>query len=140
MTIKVIAESHVDHGIAKPALQWLLDRFADRDGFFIETVELPEELGMVPCGLHGPLMGDEPIAESEVTYKARGERGYPSRLADRPARQVRTVTVIAGPDGDEPCVLYTAFGGPLTPQEPGDPSCKDLKESQQFWSTHALSA
>lgn len=38
-----------------------------------------------------------------------------------------------------PCVLYTAFGGPAAPQEPGDPSCKDLAESATFWREHALS-
>jgi hypothetical protein len=39
-----------------------------------------------------------------------------------------------------PCMLYTAFGGPLAPKEPGDPTLKDSEreESEKFWSQHAL--
>ncbi len=36
------------------------------------------------------------------------------------------------------CVLYTAFGGPPTPQEPDDPGCKDVEASRRFWAEHAL--
>jgi hypothetical protein len=36
------------------------------------------------------------------------------------------------------CILYTAFGGPPAPQEPGDPGCKDLATSAAFWRDHAL--
>lgn len=36
------------------------------------------------------------------------------------------------------CILYTTFGGPLAPQEPGDPSCKDPEASTAFWQEHAL--
>lgn len=57
----------------------------------------------------------------------------------RAPRQVRTVTVIAGPHDGQPCVLFTAFGGPLAPQEPGDPGCKDPDASRAFWAEHALS-
>jgi len=134
-----ITESHVDHGLTEAQLRYLFDRFADRNGFFIETIELPEQLGTVPCGLHGPLMGDAPIIETEVLRQVRGDRTWQSRLVDRAPRQVRTVTVIAGPHGDLPCVLYTAFGGPLAPQEPGDPGCRDLTASLAFWDQHALS-
>jgi hypothetical protein len=40
------------------------------------------------------------------------------------------------------CILYTAFGGPLTPKEPGDAtlSGEERQESFKFWSQHALSA
>jgi hypothetical protein len=41
----------------------------------------------------------------------------------------------------EPCVLYTAYGGPQAPREPGDPAIKDFAEqaaSEIFWSEHAL--
>jgi hypothetical protein len=138
--MKLISESHVDHGLSEPQLGWLLHRFADRDGFFIESVELPTDLGMVPCGLHGPIMGDEPISDADVRFEHRGDREWTSRLCDRPVRQVRIVSVIAGPHGDDACVLYTAFGGPVAPQEQGDPACKDVPASEQFWATHALSA
>lgn len=132
-------ESHFDHGLNEAQVAFVMERFADRNAFFIETVELPEALGTVPCGLHGPLVGDAPVEESEVTYAKRGTRAWLSRLVDRPMQQVRTVTVIAGPHGDEPCIVYTMYGGPLAPQEPDDPGCKDVVASRQFWTTHALS-
>jgi len=166
-------DSHVDHGLTEAQLHHLLDRFADRRAFFIETFTLPAEFGTVPCGLYGPLMGDPAIREEEVTYASRGERTWNSRLIALPARQQHEVTVIAGPHeetclrcgGDgiwyglsippdngphqcddcnrtgkikHPCVLYTAFGGPIAPQELGDPNCKDPAASAAFWREHAL--
>lgn len=160
------AESHFDHGLDAAQVDFLMKRFADRDAFFIETVELPEQLGTVPCGLHGSLVGGAPVEESEVTYAKRGTRAWPSRLVDRPLQQVRTVTVIAGPheekcsrcDGEgqigswkaaipcscdhgkvkHACIVYTMYGGPLAPQEPDDPGCKDVLASRTFWTVHAL--
>lgn len=132
------AASHFDHGLNDAQVDFLMKRFADRAAFFIETVELPEQLGTVPCGLHGPLTGGAPVEESEVTYAKRGTRAWPSRLVDRPKQQVRTVTVIAGPHDDEACIVYTMYGGPCAPQEPDDPGCKDVVASRQFWTVHAL--
>jgi hypothetical protein len=160
------AASHFDHGLTEAQVDHIMQRFADREAFFIATIELPEALGTVSCGLHGPLVGDAPIAEADVTYAKRGTRAWNSRLVDRAAKPTRTVTVIAGPH-KEPCpqcttsawnilhraacptcggvgelqyvcIVYTAFGGPLAPQEPGDPGCKDVEASKQFWSEHAL--
>jgi len=168
--------SHLDHNLTAAQLAHILERFAERDAFFIETVTLPRELGTVPCGLYGPLMGDSPIADSEVTYATRGTRAWPSRLIDMPSRDQHELTVIAGPHEEKctacggqtvedfvaggvspantewtcatcrgakvirhACILYTVFGGPLAPQEPGDPGCKDVEASRRFWSEHALS-
>ena len=132
------SDSHVDHGLSEAQLRYLLDRFADRNAFFLETIELPEDLGTAPCGLYGPTMGDAPVSDDEVVCAARSTRAWTSRLVDRPARPTRKVTVIAGPHDGHPCVLYTAFGGPATPQEPGDPGCKDPAASAAFWREHAL--
>lgn len=132
-------DSHVDHGLTPEQLAWLLERYADRGEFFIDTAELPEHLGTVPCGLHGPAMGDDPIPDVEVSLESRGDREWPSRLCGRTARQTRQVSVIAGPHEGHPCVLYTAFGGPVAPQEPGDPDCRDIEASEAFWAEHALS-
>jgi hypothetical protein len=137
--MKLHKDSHVDHGLSQAILDWLLAHFADRTEFTLETVELPADLGTVPCGLHGPIMGDEPVGDAEVVLERRGDRSWTSRLCDRPVRQVRTVSVIAGPYDGQPCVLYTTYGGPVAPQEPGDPDCKDQDASREFWSTHALS-
>jgi hypothetical protein len=132
-------DSHLDHNLTPAQLDWLFSQFSDRAGFFIETVELPETLGKVPCDLFGPLVGDEPIPESEVHYAKRGERAWESRLIEVAyPRNTRKVTVIAGPHDGHACVLYTAFGGPAAPQEPGDPGCKDPEASRAFWAQHAL--
>lgn len=164
------AASHFDHGLTEAQIAYLLQRFADRVVFFIETVELPEELGTVPCGLHGPIVGGAPVAEREVTYAQRGTRPWTSRLVDRPPHHVRTVTVVAGPHEEtcptcgghgvytarlpldttcascggegkvkHTCIVYTVYGGPVAPQEPCDPRCKDVTESEAFWAQHALS-
>jgi hypothetical protein len=136
--MKKHADSHVDHGLTEAQLQYLLDRFADRESFFLETVELPEDLGTVPCGLWGPIMGDPPVGDDMVVRERRGTRPYSSRMVDRGTRPTRQVTVIAGPHDGQPCVLYTAFGGPQAPQEPDDPGCKDPDASTTFWRDHAL--
>lgn len=140
--LTITKDSHLDHGLSLEHVQWLLERFGDRDAFFIETVELPEGLTGLSCGLHGPLMGDDPIEEDEVAYECRGDRSEPSRTCPRPARTSSQVTVIAGPHGDLSCLLYTVYGGPCAPREPADPSLspEDREDSIAFWREHALSS
>jgi hypothetical protein len=131
-----------------------------KPGFFITQVNIPESLGTVPCGLHGPTVSpmkgvldpetgervwpfDEPVPESEVTYEVRfsegDERTWASRVCDRPFRPYSFVQVI-GVRGEGEWLLYTIYGGPPAPQNPKDPSCKDVPASERFWSEHALSA
>jgi hypothetical protein len=132
-------DSHLDHGLTPAQVEHVFALFVGRTGFFIETIELPESLGAVLCALFGPVMGDAPVTEDEVTYGVRGTRAWFSRIVQRNGiRTTRKVTVIAGPHDGQPCVLYTAFGGPPTPQEPADPGCKDVEASTKFWSEHAL--
>jgi len=133
--------SHLDHALTPDQIGFIADRFAAREAFFIETFELPEDLGTVPCGLHGPAVGDPPVVLG-VTWAFRPGRQYPSRLVERTTRQTRTVTVIGGPHEGAPCILYTAFGGPLAPKEPADPTLSDAdrEKSVEFWQVHALSA
>jgi hypothetical protein len=142
--MKITNAAHLDHALTSEHVALILDLFGNRTRFFLETVALPEALGALPCGLHGPVMGDAPVPEAECSYAVRGSRAGASRLCMRPARLVRTMTVIGGPDGEEPCVLYTAFGGPAAPREPWDPSlATDASAgaaSRAFWSEHALSA
>ena len=140
--MKITPASRLDHALTPAHVAWLTEHFADRDAFFLETVELPPELPDLPCGLHGPLVGDPPVPESEVTYARRGERLGASRLCARPCRPSRLLTVIGGPDEGEPCVLYTAFGGPAAPKEPFDVGEADdatREASRVFWAGHALS-
>ena len=134
----ITKESHVDHSLSAKVQEHILGLFKEKKEFFIATIELPAELGTVPCGLYGPLMGDAPV--TEVTLVKRGTREWTSRVVSLPTRETRVVSIIAGPHENEPCILYTAFGGPVAPQEPGDPGCRNLEESNSFWAKHALSA
>ena len=56
---------HADHGITKEQLAFIQDMVAGpqtNDGFFIQQVVIPQELGTVPCAIHGPVMGDKPVS------------------------------------------------------------------------------
>lgn len=142
MPVTISPASHLDHGLSPEAITWLLGQFTDRNEFFIASVELPAQFSEIDCALHGPVVGDNPIEESEVFYQMRKGRGNYSRLCKRAPRKTRTVTVIAGPNEGDPCVLYTAFGGPLAPKETGDVTIKSESEreaSEKFWAEHALS-
>jgi hypothetical protein len=134
-------DSHLDHNLTADQIEHLISRFADRSGFFIETVELPAHLGTAPCALRGPLVGDPPIPDA-ICYRARrGDRPGDSRMTSKlGSKPTRLVTVIAGPHDDQPCVLYTAYAGPQAPREPFDPGLDDAgrAESEAFWAQHAL--
>jgi hypothetical protein len=135
-------DSHTDH-VSNFILGWVLAT-CERDGldgFFIKTLVYTGPDPSLTCGLYGPAMGDEPVGEDVVTYEKRPGRGHVSRLVPRPRRPTTLLTVIAGPYDGHPCVLYTAFGGPPTPKEPGDVTIKseaERKEAEEFWAQHAL--
>ncbi len=142
-------DSHLDHGLTEAQILFVLEAFKDQENFFKATIEIPKELGTVRCDLYGPLVGDEPLGEADTFYKERGGRKYTSRLVDKPPRRTNLVTVIGGPHDGEPCVLYTAFGGPLTPRETNEllslghrdrDDDGELRDSREFWSRHALSS
>ncbi len=138
--LTIHADSHLDHNLTPSHVAFLRRHFADRTGFFIETVILPHELSDLTCGLYGPTMGDPPVTE-DVSFAARGNRPYPTRAVIAPMRPTRFMTVIAGPYKDAPCVLYTAHGGPMAPREVGDPTLlteEARAESAAFWAVHAL--
>ncbi len=143
--------SHVDH-IDSKILDLILERYKDANAFFIEQIEMPEGM-TIECKLYGPIMGDAPVRNEDVIYVQRPERktrgiSWPTRIVNESIRPTRILTVIAGPHKDEAtgkeyeCVLYTCYGGPLAPQEPGDPDIKPekIEESKAFWAEHALSS
>lgn len=152
--MKIISESHLDHHLTPAHIEFIRTAYADREGFFVQTVDMPASLDPLPCHLHGPAMGDEPIPEAEVTYARRKDRKGPSRLCHRGPRMTQKLTVIGGPPepGSTETVLYTAYGGPSAPREPYDvpvivpsPSPRfgeaaQLIESVMFWREHALSS
>lgn len=161
------AESHMDHGFTQEQWDHIFKLFADRTGFFNEVIGLPGNLGTVTNELYGPSCGDPPVPEVEVFYAARGDRAWNSRMTRMPKRPTCFVRVIAGPHDGHPCVLFTAYGvhapdAPKSPREPGDieaalrklaeaeptptyeqdaQALRDaLRESQTFWSQHALAS
>lgn len=143
MSIKRHKDSHLDHALTDAQVDFVLGLSAKEGELTIQTVELPEELGTVPCGLFGPVMGDAPVTDSaDVEWRVRGNRKGESRTVSRAPRQVRTVTVISGPHDGESCVLFTAFGGPQSPREPfefaDDDQSDAAQESRKFWAEHAL--
>lgn len=142
MGLRIHKDSHLDHGLTVEHQEWLTKRFEERDGFFIETVDLPDGLGPLLRGLHGPLCGDDPVPETEVFYATRGSRAGESRMCRRAPRETRRMTVIAGPHDGHSCILFTAFGGEVAPREPWEPGLNDSAkaESVSFWAVHALSA
>jgi len=138
--LKIVKDSHLDHGLTVEHQDYILELYRERDGFFLETILLPVRLSSLTCGLHGPIMGEEAIPDSECSLEVRGERKGPSRLCNRAPTLTRRVTVIAGPHEGEPCVLYTAYGGPPAPREPWENmSPEETQASVDFWAKHALS-
>lgn len=137
----ITTASHLDHNLTAEHIEFLKTTFGGKDGFFISSIEMPSHLPSLPCALYGPIVGDNPIHDDCVYMARRGERSGESRMIARPPRPSRILTVIAGPHEDKPCILYTAYGGPISPREPFDSSLansKDKENSEVFWSKHAL--
>lgn len=119
--MQITKDSHVDHHLTDKQMAFIADKFAGKDAFFIETFDLPKELGTVPCALIGPVTGFAPLTENDTYLAKRDGREHDSRLTKKySAFETLTVTVIAGPHEGKPCILYTAFGGPQAPKEPGE--------------------
>lgn len=137
-------ESHVHEGVTQEHLDFLIQNFHGRDSFFIETIALPEHLGSLPCDLHGPIVGEEPVLEAEASFACRPGRNIRSRLCNRKVGESRFMTVIGGRPitgaAAGQMVLFTVYGGPLAPRELEDPTHNDdsLREAQVFWRSHAL--
>lgn len=147
MAMTIHHRSHLDHGIPKEAIDFIVERYSHCNEFFIDTFDLPSHFEMMPVGIAGPNVGDAPVPEREVFYVVRPGRKWASRMTwaswRKGPRLTRQVTVIAGPRGNEKCSLYTAYPGPPAPREPGDPSISkwsELLNARDFWSKHALIA
>jgi hypothetical protein len=138
---EITKDSHLDHALTERQVDFVRGLIATFAEFKILTIDLPEELGEVPCVLHGPLTGEDPVRDEEAYFEKRGlGREGESRMCRRPTIQTRKLSVIVGPHKGA-MILYTAFGGPVSPREPFDPSLTpDQKaESVKFWAEHALS-
>jgi len=154
--------SHQDDGIPDNIAEWVMKKNSDVKGFIATTLKLCPGLDKVDNALYGPICGDDPVKENEVRYEKRGTRGYSSRVINRPMRKSNEVSLIAGPhEGHDDIIVYTIFGGPISPQEVGQiqedmqkaeteaapefPKALienlelKLEESKTFWAQHALS-
>jgi len=163
MSIAKHTESHLDHNLSAKQLAFVLaqdptDKGDPASPVKVFTVEMPAELGTLPCGLYGPACGDKPIIESSVQYMVRGNRKGASRLikphewmgmtgdypvsTPAPLRPSNKVTIVAGPHDGHDWVLFTSYGGPEAPREPFEFEAEDTSppavESREFWATHAL--
>jgi hypothetical protein len=133
--------NHDDHGISDPQWEYVKSTILERKltGFFMFQLEIPAELGTVPCALYGPEMGDEPIGDDQVTMGNRGDRGWGDRLlVGWPMREASYVQVIGMLIPGDVYKIFTVYGGPEAPQNPADPSCKDPDYSEAWWNDHAL--
>lgn len=138
--ITILPESHTDHGIRDAQRDYVLGALdglteADvRGGAVVRTIELPAQLGTVPCGLHLN------VPDAECYHAARGDRPYTSRMCRRSPRAVHEVTAVVVWHKSQ-IVLATMHGGPAAPREPGDPGLPESEraESEEFWSRAALS-
>jgi len=144
--MKALQILHNDHGLTQGHQKLILTRFQNKEGFFMEAIELPNEYPSLQCALYGPSEGDEEVPEEEVTYVVRNNRPCCTRTVNRPTRDARYMVVIGigdGPNGDT-LKVFTAYGsikGSISVREPGDQSMENMEEileSRKFWSGHAL--
>lgn len=79
--------SHLDHlpeDRKNLIIDYIMQLFKDRDGFFIETIELPDNrgLGMLCDNLYGPQNGDCPVDEKEVVWIKRPPENIPAGVSN----------------------------------------------------------
>ena len=144
--MKRVSILHADHGIPsimiRDAVRTLVGQGLEQ-GFFARTVPIDKEDGQVVNRLRGPASGEPVVPESKVSYSARGDRPWKDRMCTLPATLTRELTIVGTwersedyPDGN--FTVFTAYGGPLAPQNPEDPSNSDPEASRLFWASHAL--
>jgi hypothetical protein len=148
----IVPDSHVDHiedlspKERATLMSWLQTRVhvpAPPTASVVRVLTFHDSPVELLSELRGPAVGDEPVPDADVEYRVRRGRKCASRRMKRHvARWTRTVTVVVGPHGSEDNVLYTVYGGPRAPREPGDASIntwEELEASREFWAQHALS-
>lgn len=133
---------HDDHNLPQEVIDWGFDQLEN----FLETTEflfcahtftIPDHFPDLENALYGPLAGDPPVEDSEVTLVVRGDRPWTDRIVAKPPRPSRQLTVIGTIlDGD--LVAFTMHGGPLADRNPADPTNPNPEQSKIFWSQHAL--
>jgi hypothetical protein len=138
-------DGHYDvHKITKQHIDWLSQQPEVMAAKGPVTLTLPDSLPRLPNSLVGPASGHSPVTDDhpDVYMASRGGgREYNSKMIRGENQTTNIITAIVRPHKEtgRP-FLITAFGGPMAPKEPNDPTLSDQerKASQEFWSQHAL--
>lgn len=137
MTTTIVSESHTDHGLPEAVLHAAIAAHdeliaaGNRLGVCITTHTMPG--AKVPTQLVRRQDGES------VLFGIRGGRGGATPLVLRPGEWTDRVTVVSGPYGEHPRVLYTAHGGESAEREPWDVvTAGERAASERFWAKHAL--
>lgn len=137
-------DGHYDiHGITPDHINWLSQQPEVMAAKGPVTLTLPEHLPELSNSLVGPASGHGPVGNDhpEVYRKSRDGRNYDSKMIRGENQSTKIITAIVRPHKEtgRP-FLITAFGGPLAPKEPNDPSLRDEEReaSEAFWRDHAL--
>ena len=143
-TIDIIWD-HIDHGLSAAHMTLAEETALEviPDGFFLVTIRIPVLIGDLPCGLYGPICGDDPIRgpEWDVSWEIRGDRKYASRMLVAPMRDSKIMTIIGMNRRDMGIIdIFTAYGGPPAPKGLFDREITydEIEKSIQFWAVHAL--
>ena len=154
---------HNDHGLTEAHIEFIMREPSiaqAAEGHNIAQVfEMPDELPNLWCALYGPSCGDREFLDyikgtgvSEIIYEERrcslcNTTKGKSKLVDLSLRPTRKLAVIGVKGG--PC--HTAYGtraNTVSPLEEWEAekeyseqkiTLKELEDSKQFWSVHALS-
>ncbi len=149
--LNIHPDSHTDHiahltdAERDQLLAWLnarIDAFM-RNPTEVCTITFDDCPFELVGSLRGPLAGDPPIRlDHQVAYRVRPGRCHASRmLKNAEPRTTRIITVVFGPHAGQDQVLFTVYGGPCAPREPGDESIDtwvEIQASRKFWGEHAL--
>ncbi len=139
--MQIVKCFHADHNVPAELRQWAVETLAPT-GFFLRTLEIPDEFGDLTNNLYGPLSGDAPVKGEQLVRDANDAYRGATPFVDMPPRPTRKLTVIGIAEGED-VTLFTAYGGPAAERIPSDPSIANDPEgraaSEKFWAEHALS-
>jgi hypothetical protein len=139
--MEIVKCFHADHNVPAELRQWAVETVAPT-GFFLRTLEIPDEFGDLTNNLYGPVSGDAPVKGEQLVRDASDEFRGATPFVNLPPRRSRLLTVIGMANGEE-VTLFTAYGGPAAERIPSDPSLANDPQgkaaAEKFWAEHTLS-
>ena len=130
--VKVIADSHLDHGVSKDLFNKVMKKMRIKPGEVnVQTFDMGQKVGK-----------DQLVAlkkgQKAVFGKRNGRDTFSPLLLDMKPKNTSKLTAIVVPhEGD--MVLATIYPGKPSPPSPSkDLPATVLKEAKEFWSKHAL--